>query len=174
MLMRIVVIIGISCLATPLWAQQPSDAIVLTVNQDGTVTSALRTLTDPATVNAVSTYGNSRANIINAKANRRDATANVLNATVGEGLRTVGSIGEGAAAAPFNAVGSIGQGAPAAMATAVGNIGYGTFQGSLASSLNLVNSLVVQGSEGIGVLYNDLKSALNTLSSSISVCQSCQ
>jgi hypothetical protein len=145
MLMRIVVIIGISCLATPLWAQQPSDAIVLTVNRDGTVTSALKTLTDPATVNAVSTYGNSRANIINAKANRRDATASVLNATVGEGLRTVGSIGEGA---------------PAAMATAVGNIGYGTFQGSLSSGLNLLNSLVVKGGDGIGVLYNDLKSAL--------------
>jgi len=76
--MRIMVMLGLSCLAVPLWAQQPSDAIVLTVNRDGTVTSALRTLTDPATVNAVSTYGNTRANIINAKANRRNGTANVL------------------------------------------------------------------------------------------------
>jgi len=151
--------LGLSCLATSLWAQQPGDAIVLTVNQDGVVTSALRTLTEPATVNAASTYGSTRADIINAKANRRNATANLLNATVGEGLRTVGSIGEGA---------------PAAMATAVGNIGSGTFQGSLASGLNLANSLVVQGSEGIGVLYNDLKSVLNTFGSSISVCQSCQ
>jgi hypothetical protein len=157
--MRIMVMLGLSCLAVPLWAQQPSDAIVLTVNRDGTVTSALRTLTDPATVNAVSTYGNTRANIINAKANRRNGTANVLNATAGEGLRTVGSIGEGVIAAPFNAVGSIGSGA---------------FQGSVSSGLNLLNSLVVQGSEGIGVLYNDLKSALNTLNVSISACQSCQ
>ncbi len=172
--MRIMLMLGLSCLATSLWAQQPGDAIVLTVNQDGVVTSALRTLTEPATVNAVSTYGNTRADIINAKANRRNATANVLNVTAGEGLRTIGSIGQGAIAAPFNAVGSIGQGAPAAMATAVGNIGYGTFEGSLASGLNLLNSLVVQGSEGIGVLYNDLKSALNTLNVSISACQSCQ
>jgi len=49
------------------------------------------------------------------------------------------------------------------MATAVGNIGYGTFQGTLSSGLNLLNSLVVQGGEGVGVLYNDLKSALITL-----------
>lgn len=155
--MRSVAAMALSCLTTALWAQQPSEPIVLTVNQDGTVTSALKTLTDPTTVNAVSTYGNTRANIINAKANRRNATANVLDTTVGEGLRTVGSIGQGAAAAPFNALGSIGQGTPAAMATAVGTIGSGAFEGSVASGLNLLNSVVVKGAEGIGVLYNDLK-----------------
>ena len=43
------------------------------------------------------------------------------------------------------------------MATAVGNIGYGAFEGSVAPALNLLNSVVVKGAEGIGVLYNDLK-----------------